>query len=70
VVDLAIQGIASLLIGAGVGYWLKTSYDAPIWVQLLCILFGIAAAVLTLVRAQRRLEKLEGESDEPSGPPA
>ena len=71
VIDLAIQGIASLLIGVGLGWWLKESYGAPDWVMLICIMLGIAAAVLTMVRYQRRLERLDegaqGE-EERSGP--
>jgi F0F1-type ATP synthase assembly protein I len=70
VVDLTIQAIASLLIGAGLGWWLWARYGAPLWVVLLCILVGIASAVLTMVRSQRRMEKLEEDSEEAPGPPA
>ena len=67
-IDLAIQGIASLLVGAGLGYWLKARYNAPAWVQILCIVFGVAAAVLTMVRYQRRLEKLDEPGEPTEGP--
>ncbi len=63
VIDLAIQGVAALLIGAGVGWWLKAQYGAPAWVQILCTVFGVAAAVMTMIRYQQRLEKLD-ELDE------
>ena len=65
VIDLAIQGVASLLMGAGLGYWLKARYGAPAWVQILCTVLGVAAAVVTMIRYQRRFEKLD-ELDERS----
>lgn len=69
VIDLTVQGVASLLIGAGLGWWLTESYGAPIWVLLLCLLLGVAAAVLTMVRYQRRLENLDArEGGEPGQP--
>jgi F0F1-type ATP synthase assembly protein I len=70
VVDVTIQAIASLLIGAGLGWWLTIRCGAPFWVMLLCIILGIASAVLTMVRSQRRIEKLEEDSEEAPGPPA
>ncbi len=70
VVDLVIRAIASLLIGAGLGWWLWSRYGAPFWVLLICIMLGIASAVLTLVRSQRRLEELDGDSEETPGPSA
>lgn len=68
VIDLTIQGVASLLIGAGLGWWLTEEYGAPVWVFLICIILGLTAAVLTMVRYQRRLERLDGEAGEGTGP--
>lgn len=69
VIDLTIQGVASLLIGAGLGWWLTDRYGAPVWVLLICVLLGVAAAVLTMVRYQRRLDRLEERSgEEPEEP--
>ena len=65
-IDLAIQGVASLLLGAGLGYWLKSRYGAPAWIQILCTILGVAAAVITMIRYQRRFEKLD-EQEEQSG---
>jgi len=65
--DLAIQGVASLLIGAALGYWLKTRYGAPAWVQILCTVLGVAAAVVTMLRYQRRFEKLDEQENETRG---
>jgi F0F1-type ATP synthase assembly protein I len=68
-IDLTIQGVASLLIGAGLGWWLTEKHGAPIWVLLICIVLGVAAAVLTMVRYQRRLDRLEErESGKPGQP--
>lgn len=68
VIDLTIQGVASLLIGTGLGWWLTEEYGAPVWVFLICIILGLTAAVLTMVRYQRRLERLDGEAGEGTGP--
>ena len=68
VIDLTIRGVASLLIGAGLGWWLTEEYGAPVWVLLSCIILGLAAAVLTMVRYQRRLERLDEEAGEGTGP--
>lgn len=70
VVDVTVQAIASLLMGTGLGWWLTARYGAPFWVLLLCILLGITSAVLTMVRSQRRLEKLDSDAEEPPGPSA
>ena len=70
VLDLVLQGVASLMIGAGLGWWLSEKYGAPVWVLLLCLMLGVAAAVLTMVRYQRRLERLEGGAEDNSGPSA
>jgi len=70
VIDLTIQGVASLLIGAGLGWWLTESYGAPVWVLLVCILLGVAAAVLTMVRYQRRLDRLEEREGGAPGRPS
>jgi len=67
VIDLAIQGVASLLIGAALGYWLKARYGAPAWVQILCTVLGLAAAVLTMIRYQRRFEKLDEQDERSEG---
>ena len=66
-IDLAIQGIASLLVGAGLGYWLKVRYDAPAWVQIFCTVLGVAAAVVTMIRYQRRFEKLDEQDERSEG---
>ena len=60
-IDLTLQGVASLLIGAGLGWWLTESYGAPIWVLLLCLMLGVAAAVLTMIRYQHRLDSLDAQ---------
>ena len=70
VLGLTLQSVASLLIGAGLGWWLSESYGAPVWVLLLCLMLGLAAAILTMVRYQRRLERLEEGPEEKSGPAA
>ena len=70
VIDLAIQGVASLLLGTGLGWWLKESYGAPDWLVLICIMLGLAAAVLTMIRYQRRLDRLDEGGKKPSGPAA
>ncbi len=70
VLDLVLQGVASLMIGAGLGWWLWEKYGAPVWILLLCLMLGVAAAILTMVRYQRRLERLEEGTEEKSGPAA
>jgi len=67
VIDLAIQGVAALLIGAGLGWWLKAHYGAPAWVQILCVVLGVAAAVVNMIRYQQRLEKLDEQDERPQG---
>lgn len=68
VIDLTIQGVASLLLGTGLGWWLTEEYGAPVWVLLVCTMLGVAAAVLTMIRYQRRLERLDDEAGEGTGP--
>jgi F0F1-type ATP synthase assembly protein I len=70
VIDLTLQSVASLLIGALLGWWLWESFDAPAWVVLLCLMLGVAAAVLTMLRYQRRFERLEDGGEEKPGPGA
>lgn len=70
VIDLTIQGVASLLIGAGLGWWLTESYGAPVWVLLICLMLGVAAAVLTMVRYQRRLDRLDAKAGGDREPPS
>jgi F0F1-type ATP synthase assembly protein I len=70
VIDLAIQSVASLLIGALLGWWLWESFDAPAWAVLICLMLGLAAAVLMMVRYQRRIERLEDQGEETPGPGA
>ncbi len=69
-IEVTLRSVASLLIGAFLGWWLSESFDAPAWVVLICLMLGVAAAVLTMVRYQRRFERLgEGGEEEP-GPGA
>jgi F0F1-type ATP synthase assembly protein I len=70
VIDLTLQSVASLLIGALLGWWLWERFDAPTWVVLLCLMVGLASAVLTMVRYQRRFDRLGEDGDEKPGPGA
>jgi F0F1-type ATP synthase assembly protein I len=60
----AFESVFSILIGAGIGYWVDTRYDtAPIGL-LLGLAAGFGAFILRLVRLARQMQRLAEEESE------
>lgn len=53
----------SVAIGAGIGYWLDTTFGTGPWLTLFWLLAGVIAGFRSLLRVVRKLEKEEGLGD-------
>jgi len=61
----AFEALFAILIGAGLGYWVDSSFETAPWGLLVGLALGFGAFVLRLVRLARQLETLrDGEGPE------
>jgi F0F1-type ATP synthase assembly protein I len=59
----AIEAVASIMIGGGLGYFADDHFDSSPYLLLLGFAFGFGACFVRLMRAKRALESSEESSD-------
>ncbi len=68
--SLGISIVAAILIGVGLGFWMKSLFDAP-WLLWLGVFWGIAAAVLNIYKAyKKQVAEYDEIKDDPRRQPA
>ncbi len=51
--SLGISIVVAILLGVGVGFWLKNLFDTP-WLLWLGVFWGVAAAILNIYKAYKK----------------
>lgn len=54
--SLGISMVVAILIGIGLGVWMKNLFNAP-WLLWLGVFWGVAAAILNLYKAYKKQMK-------------
>jgi F0F1-type ATP synthase assembly protein I len=54
--SLGISIVAAILIGVGLGYWMKSTFGIG-WLFWLGVFWGVAAAILNIYKAYKKQQK-------------
>ena len=60
----AFEAVAAILIAAGIGLWIDSSYETSPWGLLIGTAFGFATFVIRLLRLGKRLQELADPVEE------
>ena len=63
--SLGISMVVAVLIGVGLGYWMKNTFGYP-WLFWLGVFWGVAAAILNVVKAyKKQMKSLQELAEDP-----
>ena len=63
--SLGISMVVAVLLGVGLGYWMKKTFDKP-WLFWLGVFWGVAAAILNVVKAyKKQMKSLQELAEDP-----
>jgi F0F1-type ATP synthase assembly protein I len=54
--SLGISVVVAILLGVGIGFWLKNTFDS-VWLLWLGVFWGVAAAFLNIYKAYKKQVK-------------